>query len=46
MKIHTLSECKGSITFKDIDGDVETGEVSSRYGSINSHTNLQQNGLE
>ena len=31
--IHTLSQCEYSITFKDMDGDVEKGDgdVSCRY---------------
>ena len=44
--IHTLSQCEYSSTFKDMYRDVESGNVSSRYGSINSHDGLQQNGLK
>ena len=29
-----------------MDGDAENGDVSSGYGSMNSHTDLQHNGLK
>ena len=45
-KIHTLSQCEDSGTFKDMDGDVEKGYFSSVYGSMNSHNELQQNNLK
>ena len=37
----TLSKCKDSITFKDMDGDVGKGGVSSGCEFMNSHTDLQ-----
>ena len=44
--IYTLSKCEYSSTFKNIDGDVDKVDVSSGYGSMNSHTDLQQKYLE
>ena len=41
---HTISQCDDSSTFKDMDGDVEKGDVSIVYGSKNIHTVYQQNG--
>ena len=43
---HNLSQCDDSITFKNIDGDVDKGDVSIGYGSIKIHNYLQHNGLE
>ena len=43
---HTISQCKDSITFKEIYGGVENYEVSSVYGSIKRNTDLQHNGLK
>ena len=43
---HTLSQFDDSRTFKDTDGDVENGDVSSGYGSMNSHNFYKQNGLK
>ena len=42
---HNLSQYEDSSTFKDMDGDVEKVDVSSGYGSMNIHSDLQQNGL-
>ena len=41
---HTLSQCDDSSIFKDMDDDVDKGDVSSVYGSMNSHSDFQQNG--
>ena len=46
LNIHTLSKCEDSSTFKKIDVDVEKGDVSSGYGYMNRHNDLQQNCLE
>ena len=43
---HTLSQHEYSSTFKNIDGDVDKGDVSSGCGSMNTHTYLQLNDLE
>ena len=43
---HNLFQIYNSSTFKNIDGDVDKGGVSSGYVSMNSHTDLQQKGLE
>ena len=43
---HTLFQCEDSITFKYMDGEVENGDVSSGYGSMNIHTDLQRYGLK
>ena len=43
---HTLSQCEDPSTFKEIDGCSERGYVSSVYGYMNSHADLQQNVLE
>ena len=42
----TLSKCDDSSTIKDMDGDVEKGEVSSGYGSMNIHTVYKLNDLK
>ena len=46
LNIHALSQREDSVNFKDIVGGVEKSDVSSGYGSMNSHTDLQQNGLK
>ena len=38
---HTLYQCYDSIKFKEMDGDVEKGDVSSLYGYMNSYTIYQ-----
>ena len=43
---HTLSQREYSITFNKIDVDIENGDVSSGYGSMNINNYLQYNGLE
>ena len=43
---HTLSQWEDSINFKDINRSVENCDVSSEYGTMNIHTDLQQNCLE
>ena len=43
INIHNLSQCDDSITFKETNGDVENGDVSSGYGSIKTHTIYQHN---
>ena len=43
---HTLSQCEDSSTFKEMDGDFEKGDVISGYISMDSHIDLQNNGLE
>ena len=43
---HTLSQSVDSGTFQVIDVRVEKADVSSGYGSMNSHTDLQHNILE
>ena len=43
---HTLSQRDNLITFKKIDGDVYKGGVTSVYGFIKIHTDLQQIVLE
>ena len=43
---HTLSQFDNSRTFKDMNGDVENGDGSSGYGSMNSHNFYQLNGLK
>ena len=45
LNIHIISQCEDSRTFKEIDGGVKKGDVSSGYGFMNIHNNLQQNGL-
>ena len=44
--IHNISQRNDSITFKNIDGNFDKGDVSSGYGSMNKHTDLQRNGVE
>ena len=46
LNVHTLSQCEDSSSFKNIGGDVDKGDVSIVYGSMNSHTYLQKKYLE
>ena len=43
---HTISQHGNSSNFKEMDRDVEKGDLSSGYGSMNSQTAYQQNGLK
>ena len=43
---HTFSQFDNSRTFKDMDEDVEKGDVSNEYSSMNSHNFYQLNGLK
>ena len=43
---HTPSQYEDSSRFKNIDGDVYKGDVSSGYDSMTIHTDLEQNYLE
>ena len=42
---HNLSQRDYTITFTNIDRDVDKGGVSSGYDYMNSHTDLQRNDL-
>ena len=46
IKSHALSQCDYSSNFKQMYGDVEKWDVSSGYGSMNSHTFYQLNGFK
>ena len=46
MNSHTISQCDGSSTFKQMDRDVEKGDVSSLYVSMNSHNVYKLNVLK
>ena len=46
LNIQTLSQCEDSSAFKEVGGYVENCDASSGYGSMNSHTDLQQNSLK
>ena len=46
LKSHNLYQRYDTSAFKNIYVDVEKDYVSSGYGSINSHTDLQQHYLE
>ena len=39
INIHSHSQCEDSSIFKEMNGDVETGDDSSRYGSMKIHNN-------
>ena len=43
---HNISQCNYSSNFKEIEGDVENGGVSSGHGSINRICFDQQMGLK
>ena len=43
---HKISQCNDSVNFKEMDGDVENDDVSSRYGTTNRHTTYQNNSLK
>ena len=45
MKSHTTSQYDDSITFKNMDGDVENSDGSSVYGSTHTQNVYQLNGL-
>ena len=42
---HTLSQCKESSYFNEIDGDVENGDVSGGNCFMNGHTISDANNL-
>ena len=46
LNIHALSQCEDTSTCKEVYGDIEKGNISSGYDSLNIHTNLKHNFLE
>ena len=46
IKFHNILQFEYLSTFKDMDGDLESGDVSCGYDSMKINTDFQQNGLK